>query len=95
MAFSYFGNCKLAPNSYFGVLLSQSHISFAAELKHLNSVVVGVDMLTARVLEKARRELGEDAVKREECLCQFRDWISDHNFIKSCRRGELTTSVSR
>ena len=46
-------------------------------------------MLSAKFVEKARRELGEDLDNRDECLCQFQEWISNHTFIKSCRRGEV------
>lgn len=45
-------------------------------------------VLSAKLIEKARRELGEDDEKNEQLLCQFRAWIASHRFIKSCRKGE-------
>lgn len=45
--------------------------------------------LSSIFVEKARVELGEDDEKREECLKQFRIWLKNHGFIKSCRNGEL------
>lgn len=39
-------------------------------------------------VEKAKKELGENQEKREECLKQFRKWLENHEFIKDCRDGE-------
>lgn len=44
--------------------------------------------LSAKFIEKARRELGEDDERKKEFLIRFRDWILNHRFIKSCRQGE-------
>ncbi|CRK88987.1 CLUMA_CG002595, isoform A [Clunio marinus] len=44
--------------------------------------------LSAKFIEKARRELGEDSERREECLRQFREWIVCHRFIKRCRQDD-------
>lgn len=43
--------------------------------------------LSKKFAEKARRELGESAELKAECLIQFRAWISVHPFIKKCRQG--------
>lgn len=78
----------------------------ADEKRKIGSVVVSIwseaDVhwvrsmaLSVKFIEKARQELGEDDAKREECLCQFREWIASHSFIKSCRQGERLRELLR
>jgi hypothetical protein len=38
-------------------------------------------------VEKAKIELGENDDKKKECLKQFRKWLENHEFIRSCRDG--------
>ena len=40
-----------------------------------------------KILEKARKELGEDEQLKNEKLKEFKIWLSNHPFIKSCRNG--------
>lgn len=44
--------------------------------------------ISAKSCEKARRELGENDDRKEKCLCQFREWIDNHSYIRKCRRGD-------
>jgi hypothetical protein len=40
-----------------------------------------------KILEKARKELGEDEEVKNEKLKEFKVWLTNHPFIKSCRDG--------
>lgn len=43
--------------------------------------------LSAKFVDKARRELSENEENKRESLRQFREFIRNHRFIKSCRQG--------
>lgn len=44
-------------------------------------------MLPQKYIDKARNELREDDIRKEQALKHFREWISKHPFIKNIRQG--------
>lgn len=46
------------------------------------------EMLSDKFLEKAKSELREDESRKEQALEHFRQWIQQHQYIRSIRQGE-------
>jgi hypothetical protein len=43
--------------------------------------------LSEKILEKARRELGENDTVKSQAVEQLRNWIKSQPNIKNCRQG--------
>jgi hypothetical protein len=43
-----------------------------------------------KFVDKARTELREDELRKNQSLSQFRDWLKRHPFLNGVRQGEPT-----